>query len=438
MLSGILDKVISKAPPIIVSHALRAMPRALADWKRNAAFREVIHYVYKNSKFYRNKFDELKINPAKIKMPSDLGGFYTTSIDIIEHAEEFLCKSPHIVFESSGTTGRNKRVYFTYDELDEIGRLNALGFSLWGIDKSCRCVNAFDFNIWIPGMIMQKGLERSGNFCMAAGKVDPMEVYKRIPIYNFNVVMGEPTWLIKLTEIAEKSGSYPMKFLVTGAENMPEAARPWMEKVWQGAKVLMTYASVESGGGIGAEIYPECGGYHIDEDGFFVEVVDQGPDGYGEVVFTTLSRRTMPLIRYRNKDMSKIIEDKCSCGIPYRRLKPLRGRADELVVASGGNLYPLMFEEILKDVDGITSDWQIVFKLQGIKEIMEFNLELKEGHTKEAVQEKIFDNIRSRYPDLWKNYSIAIFKIEFAYHAPSSLRADSRKLLRIVDTRYPK
>lgn len=438
MLSNLIDRAILMTPPRVLAGAIRSIPRPILDWKKEISFREVVRYAYKNSKFYRRRFDELKIDPAKIKKPSDLGDFYTTPNDIVEHAEDFLCRTPHMVFESSGTTGRNKRVYFTYDELNDIGKLNAMGFFLWGISPNLKFVNAFDFCIWIPGMVAHKGLEQSGLFCMAAGKVDPIEVYKRIPIYNFDVVMGEPTWLIKLTEIAEKEGAYPLKFIITGAENMPEAARPWMEKVWKGAKVLMTYASVESGGAIGAEIHPECGGYHIDENGFLVEIADPDAEGYGEVVFTTLDRKAMPLVRYRNRDVSRIMEDRCRCGIPYRRLAKLRGRADELVVASGGNLYPLMFQEILKDVDGITSDWQIVFKLRDIKEVLEFNLELKEGAQKDNVQDRIFENVKSRYPDLWKNFSIAIFEIGFIYHSPASLRANSRKLLRVVDKRYVK
>lgn len=437
MLSSIIDRIIDITPPGILAGTLKFIPQWVFDWKKEAEFRRTIRYAYKNSKFYRRKFDELKIDPRKVKKPTDLGDFYTTPLDIVEHAEDFLCRKPGMVFESSGTTGRNKRVYFGYDELDSIGRLSALGYFWWGVDSDCRCVNAFDFNIWIPGMVAHKGLEQSGFFGMDAGKVDPIEVYKRIPVYNFNVIMGEPTWLIKLTEIAEKNGAYPLKYIITGAENMPEAARPWMEKVC-GAKVFMTYASVESGGAIGAEMGPKCDGYHMDENGFLVEIANPDQHGYGEVVFTTLDRRTMPLIRYRNRDISKIIDEKCPCGTPFRRLAKIRGRADEMVVASGGNLYPLMFQEILKDVDGITSDWQIVFDLRGIKEVMTFNLELKESGSGDLVKEKILANIRDRYPDLWKNFSIGIFEMEFARYAPGELRRDARKLLRVVDRRYVK
>lgn len=438
MLATVIDKFVQKAPPELLARLVKHIPRPIFDLKRNEAFRYVVRYAYRNSPFYRKKFDELKIDPRRVKGPKDLGDFYTMPIDIIEHAEEFLCRPPHIVFESSGTTGRNKRIYMTQDELDTVGKFNAIGLFLGGVTKEDRLVNAFDFCIWIPGMITQKGIEKARVFGMAAGKVDPIEVYKRIPIYKFNIVMGEPTWLIKLTEIAEKEGSYPLKFIIGAAEGMPEAAIPWMEKVWQGARVHMVYATVESTGIIAFEPFRVCKNYHIDENNFFVEIVSPGKDGYGEICFTTLNRRTMPLIRYRNRDVSKIIEEKCPCGVSYRKLARLRGRADEMVIASGGNLYPLMFEDILKDVEGITSDWQMVFKLRGIKEVMEFNLELKApAASKEAVKEKVFDNIKSRYPDLWKNYSIRIFEIAFAYHSAGELRVN-RKIVRVVDERYAK
>ena len=435
MLTTLIDNAISSGSPRFLSRFYKSVPRPLIDWMSGSCFRYMVKYAYKNSSFYRKKFDSLKIDPNKVRKPSDLGDFYTTTKDVVEMSEEFLCRKPQLVFESSGTTGRNKRVYFTQDEFDFIGKLNAAGFYIWGFNKNDRIMNAFEFAIWIPGMITQRGIEKSGIFGIAAGKIEPMEAYRRIPIYNINIIIGEPTWLIKLTELAEKHGSYPLKMIIGGAEAMPEAARPWMEKVWQGAKVKMVYASVESGGAIAFEYSDECGGYHINENDFLVEIADADKDGYGEVVFTTLSRSTMPLIRYRNRDISKIIEEKCPCGLPYKRLAAMRGRADEMVVASGGNLYPLMFEAIFKDISQITSDWQIVFRLHGIKEVMEFNLELKEPGAENMVKEKVFSNMKSKYPDLWKNLSLAIFETDFVFHVPGTIRA-ARKIIRLVDKRY--
>lgn len=437
MLSILADNIIDRLPPRILGALPKRFPRSFFDWKKKADFQYIIRYAYRHSPFYRKKFDSLKINPDKIKLPSDLGDFYTVPEDIINHAEEFLCRSPHIVFESSGTTGRNKRVYFTQDEIDDIGRFNAAGLFMGGVTRKDRFVNAFDFCIWIPGMITQKGIEKGAFLGMAAGKIDPMEVYKRIPVYNFNIILGEPTWIIKLTELAERFGSYPIKFIVGGGEAMPDAARPWIERVWQGAKVRMVYASVESGGIIAFEPFSECGGYHINENNFFVEIVDQDKDGYGEIVFTTLSRTTMPLVRYRNRDISRMMDQKCPCGLPYRRLEKMRGRADEMVVASGGNLYPLIFENILKEVDEVTTDWQVILKLRGIREVMEFNLELKTAGAEGIVKEKIFEGMKSKYPDLWKNLSLGIFETEFIFHPPATIRG-GRKIIRLLDKRYPK
>lgn len=435
MLPNLVDNLIENMAPEALASLMRLTPRPVFDWKRDANFRKIVRYAYKRSPFYRRKFDELKIDPSGVKKPQDLGDFYTTPEDIMAHAEEFLCREPQIVFESSGTTGRNKRVYFGQDELDHIGRMNASGLLLGGVTKKDRLVNAFDFEIWIPGMVTQKGLEKLGAFGLVAGKVEPAEVYRRMAHYNFNIVLGEPTWLIKLTELAEKNGSHRLKFLIGGGEEMPEAARPWMEKVWQGAGVRMVYACVESGGIMAYEPFGGCGGYHIDENDFFVEIADPDKDGYGEVTFTTLNRLTMPLIRYRNRDISKLIEEPCACGTTFRRLARMRGRTDELVVTAAGNLYPLMFENILKDIDEITADWQVIFRLRGLKEIMEFNLELKAPEEMESVKKKIFARVQELYPDIWSNAGLGIFEMEFVRHAPGSLRS-GRKLVRIIDKRY--
>jgi phenylacetate-CoA ligase len=298
-------------------------------------------------------------------------------------------------------------------------------------------VNAFDFEIWIPGMVTQKGLEKLGSLCLVAGKIEPSEVYKRIPTYGFNIVLGEPTWLIKLTELAEKNGSYPLKLIVAGGEEMPEVARPWMEKVWQGAKVRMVYACVESGGIMAYEPFDVCNGYHVDENDFYVEITGPDKDGYGEVAFTTLNRSTMPLIRYRNRDVSRLIDEPCACGVVCRKLAKIRGRTDEIVVTAAGNLYPLMFENILKGVEGITPDWQIVFKLRGVKEIMEFNLELKAPGQEERIKKTVSARIQELYPDMQRNAGLGIYEMEFAYHSPGTLR-NGRKLVHIIDRRHAK
>lgn len=435
MMPRLIDNLVLATPPKVLCAIFKRLPPSFFDWHKASSFGRVVRYAYRYSAFYKRKFDELKIDVRRVRRPEDLGGFYTMPEDVAEHAEEFLCRRPEIVFESSGTTGKNKRVYFSQEELDYLGQINAMGLFLGGMDIKDRVVNAFDFNIWIPGMVTQKGIEKAKIFGMVAGKIDPVEIYNRIPVYNFNTIFGEPTWLIKLTEIAERKGSYPLKFIVASAETMPEAAKPWMEKVWQGAQVRMVYASVETGGAIAFELSPECGAYHINENDFIVEIVDPDKDGYGEIAFTTLSRATMPLIRYRNRDIARLVPGRCPCGLPLGRVSRIHGRADEKVIAAAGNLNPAMFDSILKDVEGISTDWQIVFKLRGMKEVMEFNLEWKGSRDKAAIREDIGAKIKARFPDIWKNFVLGIFEMDFVYHAPGTLR-EKRKLVRLMDERY--
>ena len=228
----------------------------------------------------------------------------------------------------------------------------ASGFRMMGITPRDRVANAFDFSIWIPGMLCHMGLMAAGNFSLDFGKVDPIEVYRRLKQYQFTVVLGEPTWLISLTELAEKHGACKLNVIIGAAEEMPAAAIPWMERVWQGAKVRMCYGSVEQGSGIGFQPCDFHGGYHLDDVDFWPEIVDADEEGYGELVFTTLLRRVMPLIRYRTRDVTRLIPEPCPCGMRAPRITRLRGRRDELVVASGGNLYPKLFEDILIDVPG--------------------------------------------------------------------------------------
>lgn len=435
MINFLSDKLAAHASPEFLGWLYRKTPvgrmRALAAHR----FRQTVRWAAAHSAFYRRAFKERGINPAKVRVPADLGDFYTTPDDVAQHAEEFICRRPSIVFESSGTSGRNKRIYYDQAELEEIGSSTAAGMQLMGITREDRVANAFDFCIWIPGMIAHYGLVKSGNFCQAFGKVDPIEVYRRMAHYKFTVVLGEPTWMIRLTEIAEKEGGYPLKFLIGGAEEMPADAIPWMEKVWQGAKVKMCYGTVEQGGTFSFQPCDIANGYHIDSVDHLPEVIDADDEGYGELVFTTLRRRVMPLIRYRTRDVTKLMTDRCPCGLTAPRLARLRGRTDDLVVASGGNLYPVMFENILRGIRGLGLDWQVVFRLEGIREILEIHVETARAD-QQQLQAEIHAQATAQYPDLMKNLALGIFEMRILPHAAGEIRGGARKLRRLVDRRH--
>lgn len=434
MLSWFTDVVGGALSPTQIGWMYRKQPARLARRIALERFRKIVRYVARHSPFYRDAFAAAGIDASRVRVPEDLGNFYTVPEDLAKEAERFICKPPAIVFESSGTSGKNKQVYYGRDELQYMGKMMAAGLDLMGIKSTDRVANAFDFSIWIPGMTAHYGLMNRGAFCLAFGKVDPLEVYRRLDQYRFTVILGEPTWLIRLTELAEKDGGRRLKMLVGGAEEMPATAVLWMEKVWGGAKIKMCYGSVEQGHALGFQPCDRMDGYHMNSLDFLPEIIEPDEQGYGELVFTTLSRSVMPLVRYRTRDVTRIHWEQCACGISAPFMEKLRGRRDELVVASGGNLYPLMFQTILNDVPGLTHDWQVIFRLDGVREVLEINVESERGDF-DVMDEQIRRSATYHYPDLMKNLALGIFRMDVRVHRPGEVRR-VRKLKRLVDLRH--
>jgi phenylacetate-CoA ligase len=428
------DQLINCVSDRGLAYLYRRTPPSLLDGLARYRFRRTVRWAATRSPFYREAFRARGIDPRRVRSPADLGDFFTTPDDLSRDPEKFLCAPPSFVFESSGTSGRNKQVYFDVREMNYIGKVAASAMALMGIAPGDRVANGFDFSIWIPGMLFHQGLTHAGTFCQIFSKVDPIEVYRRLKQHRFNVVLGEPTWLIRLTEIAEKQGSYPLKLLIGGAEEMPSSAIPWMREVWGGAHVKMCYGSVEMGGGLGFQPCPNHDGYHLDNINFLPEFVDPDADGFSEIVFTTLTRHVMPLIRYRTHDVARLDTACCPCGVRVPRLSKLRGRRDEMVVASGGNLYPLMFETIFRDVPGLTNDWQVVCSLDGIHEVLDLRVETDRTDFLD-LQQNIFERATNLFPDLMKNFALGTFEMKVSPYPPGRLRT-GRKLRRLIDRRH--
>ena len=411
----------------------RAVPRTAVERLREDEFRQIVRYAAERQKFFARKLSERGIDPAQVRCPEDLGDVFTTPEDLLSlPPEEFLCRDPQCVFETTGTSGAPKRIYFGYDELDASAHHEAAALYENGIRAGDRVVCTFDAGYWISSWVTFLACKQMGVFCSAIGKPTPQDFYSRLALYRYNVIAADPTWLVSLSEIAEKEGIFPVKMIMAAGDRMTDVYRNYVQQVWN-APIVLGYGSTEAGGGVGMECqFRE--GYHVDEFNFLFEIIDRDPDGYGELVMTTLSRRTMPLIRYRMRDVTRFIDEPCGCGVTLRRISRIKGRRDEMVVMGAGNMHPEIFERVLQGVAGVAENWQVAVRQEGIRDVLEFRLELTNGIARAEVEGAVRRNLESQYPEIWANQLCGMYQLAFRFLPAGSL-SQGRKPKRLVDER---
>jgi phenylacetate-CoA ligase len=414
---------------------LGLIPRPALEAMRLARFRRTLRVAAERSTFYREQFRRRGIDVRRIHHPSQLGEFFTTGQDLQSHgADPFLVHRADTAFETTGTTSPvPKRVFFSRREIADMGRLSAIWLHLLGLRPDDRVVSAFDCSFWVSPYVLRAGLDLLGCFHVEAGKIDAGEFYDRAKPYRPTVIFGEPSWIVRLSEIAKVRGPWPLKFLFAGGENISETARRAVEDTW-GSPLYLNYGQTESFGALGAECRLK-NGYHRNDLYFFFEVPNTDADGYGEVVYTTLSHRAMPLIRYRSSDLTRLVDSPCECGISMGRLAKIRSRCDEMVVCGMGNVGPWVFDEVLRGITGIGGDWQVAIGHDGLRDVVILHVEMEDTSGQSAVETRILANLRQRFGDFWRNLEMRLYELRVTAHPLGSLRGRGRKLRRVVDER---
>ncbi len=412
---------------------LRAMPLGFLHAMRAPGLRATFRHAARAS-YYRDAFAAASIDVGRARRPEDLGDFYLTPEILKTRPETLLTGTPELAIESSGTTGHVTRIYLSRAELEYNGRQGGLLLGLYGLGAGDRLLSTLDLAWGLGSLLLERGVRYTPLFAMVVGRVDPLEAYRRLAEYRFNVLVSDPFWLVRLTEIARERGRPgPMKLLMGGGEGITPRTRAALEKFW-GAPLCMTYASTEAATILAFECTHRAG-YHVNEFDFHLEIAEPDPDGYGEIVLTTVNRRVMPLIRYRTGDVARWMPEPCPCGLPFRRLSPLRGRLDEQVACAWGNLHPEFFEPLLAGVPGLGSDWQVGLYERDLTPVIQFRLELAgDGAARERAVQEVLGALQRREPEAWLVYCQRLLDIEFVFFAPGTLR-QQRKLLRLVDER---
>lgn len=370
-----------------------------------------------NSPFYKERFRQLGLKPSDIKSLDDLQKIpFTTKQDLRDTYPFGIASVPLEkcvrLHSSSGTTGNPVVVLHSAKDLDEWS--NALARCLWMV--GCRPEDVFQntsgYGMFTGGLGFQYAAEKVGMLTVPAGAGNTRRQLKFFKDFGTTVVHAIPSYAARLFEVMQDEGIDPrrdlkLRTLAIGAEPHSEEQRRRIEDML-GVKAYNSFGMSEMcGPGVAFEC-PEQNGMHIWEDYYIVEIInpdtlERVPDGeMGELVLTTLNREAMPLLRYRTRDLTRILPGECPCGRHHKRIDRMKGRSDDMLILKGVNIFPIQIEQVLMQYKELGGDYLITLETLDHNDEMTVDVEISqlftddygrlEGLTKD-IQRKLHDEI---------------------------------------------
>ncbi len=344
-----------------------------------------------NSEFYRRRFAESHIDPDDIRSLSDLSRIpFTTKQDLRDSYPFGMSAVPlsRVVrlHSSSGTTGTPTVILHTQRDLDEWANAVARCLYMVGLRPGDIFQNSSGYGMFTGGLGFQYGAERLGMLTVPAAAGNTKRQIKFITDFGTTALHAIPSYAGRLYEVMEEMGIDPrrdthLRTLIIGAEPHSEEQRRRIEQML-GVKAYNSFGMSEMcGPGVAFEC-TEQSGLHIWEDYYIVEIVDPMtlepvPEGeVGELVLTTINREAMPLLRYRTRDLTRILPGECPCGRHHLRLDRMKGRSDDMIILKGVNIFPIQIETVLMQFAELGNDYLITLTNEEANDLMTVEVEL--------------------------------------------------------------
>lgn len=422
---------------------LETLPREKLKEIQFERLKRVIRRVYKNVPHYQKKFKDAGITPEDIKSLEDVKNIpFTTKEDLyVDYPYGLLAVPKEKIIRlhtSSGTTGKPKAIFFSKKDIDNSAELIARCLVMTGAKRGDILQNSMTYGLFTGAFVMHYGAEKVGIFVIPAGPGNTERQIALMKDFGTTMLHITPSYALYVASVIYEKGIDPKKELklkraYLGAEPYSEQTRKKVEDMLN-IDVYNCYGLTEMNGpGVGFEC-PYKDGLHIWEDNFLLEIINPEtgevvPDGeIGELVLTTLNREAMPLIRYRTRDLTKVISEPCRCGRTHRRISRILGRTDDMFIVKGVNIFPQQIEQILMGTKGVAQNYQIV--LESLDEMtvrVEIDRELFDGRIDRLVKlkEEITEKIRSA----------TMVKPKVELLEPGTLPVSEGKAKRVIDKR---
>jgi phenylacetate-CoA ligase len=407
--------------------------------------RETVERVYFNVPYYRNKMQESGLGPESIHTIDDIVKLpFTTKSDLRDNYPFGLFAVPMSeivrVHASSGTTGKPTVVGYTRNDISTWSEVMARTLTSAGANRNDFIQVAYGYGLFTGGLGLHYGGEKIGASVIPISGGNTIRQIQLMHDFGSTVLACTPSYALFLAEAIQESGinrdDLKLRVGVFGAEPWTENMRREIEEKLK-IKAIDIYGLSEV---IGPGVASECQvqeGLHINEDHFYPEIIDPEtlqvmPDGsIGELVFTTITKEGLPLIRYRTRDLTRLTREKCKCGRTMVRMEKCLGRSDDMLIIRGVNLFPSQVESVLLEMSEIKPHYLLIVDRVNNLDTLELKVEVDEAFFQDKISQ--LENLRQK---LQNNLESALgLGIKVTLVEPKIIERSEGKSKRVIDKR---
>ena len=384
---------------MIWNEAKECMSRDEMTNLQSVRLKKLVDYVYHNVPFYRAKMQSVGIMPGDINSIEDISMLpYTTKDDLRDNYPFGLFAVPQSqivrIHASSGTTGKATVVGYTRYDIEIWAECVARCFTMAGITKDDIIQIAYGYGLFTGGLGAHNGAEKLGAMVVPMSTGNSKKLTTMMVDFGATAIACTPSYLLYISEVLEKEGlmkDVKLKAAICGAEPWTEQMRLDIEKRLNIHAHDIYGLSEIMGPGVACDcIYHK--GLHVHEDHFYPEIVNSNTmkpvsdNETGELVFTTLTKQGLPLIRYRTKDLTSITHDKCDCGRTTARISRFKGRVDDMLIIRGVNVFPSQVEAVLVDIPEVTPHYLMIVDRVNNLDTLEIQVEINPQYFEDEIK----------------------------------------------------
>ncbi len=421
------------------------MPREKLDQVKLERLKNTVRRVYENVPFYKQRYDEIGLKPQDIGSLEDLKSLPFTHKDDLRKAYPYNMFAVSLrdivrVHASSGTTGQVTVVGYTAKDIDIWAELMARTLACADTTADDVVHNAYGYGFFTGGLGIHYGAERIGAVVVPISGGNSKRQVQVMKDFGSTVLTCTPSYALHLAEVADEMGidfkSLKLKSGAFGAEPWSEGMRREIEDKLNLSALDIYGLSEVLGPGVASECR-EKNGLHINEDHFIPEIIDPAtgdvlPAGReGELVFTTITKEGIPLVRYRTRDITSLIPQECACGRTVVKMKRVSGRSDDMLIIRGVNLFPSQIEQILLGIEDVEPHYLVVVDRIDNLDHLTVQVEVSEKVFSDEIKE--LEHLERRIGDDIKATLGVSVKVQLV--EPKTIERSMGKAKRVIDNR---